>query len=260
MSEDKTIGYFVVFVVLALVLIMLNPIVIVDGYERGVKKEFGEVQEKVYEPGLHFRMPIKDKFVMMNVRTQKTETVADAASKDLQETSTKVALNYHLIPESASYVYRDIGTNYEEQVIAPAIQEAVKAATAKFNAEELITLRPKVKVEIDQYLRTILEGRGIVVEQVYITNFAFSDEFSKAIEAKVTAEQKALEAQNDLKRIEIEADQKYTKAEGDARAIEVIQKQLAVSPEYIQYMTIEKWDGILPKVTGNAVPLIDVEV
>jgi prohibitin 2 len=238
---------------------ILNPFVIVNAGERGVVKHFGNVQDDVWDEGLHIKVPIRDTVINMDVKTQKYETDATAASNDMQITKTTVAVNYHLVPSDANIIYQEVGTGYESKIIAPAIQEVVKAATANFKAEELITQRPLVKDEIEQSLKEKMLERGIVVETVYITNFDFSPEFNEAIELKVKAQQMALQAENDLLRIEVEAKQKVTQAQAEADSIEIIQEQLSVSPEYVNYLTVMKWDGVLPKVTGGAIPLISVD-
>lgn len=238
---------------------ILNPFVIVNAGERGVVKHFGNVQDDVWDEGLHIKVPIRDTVINMDVKTQKYETDSTAASNDMQITKTTVAVNYHLVPSDANIIYQEVGMGYESKIIAPAIQEVVKAATANFKAEELITQRPLVKDEIEQALKENMLERGIVVETVYITNFDFSPEFNEAIELKVKAQQMALQAENDLLRIEVEAKQKVTQAQAEADSIEIIQEQLSVSPEYVNYLTVMKWDGILPKVTGGAIPLISVD-
>lgn len=238
---------------------ILNPFVIVNAGERGVVKHFGNVQDDVWDEGLHIKVPIRDTVINMDVKTQKYETDSTAASNDMQITKTTVAVNYHLVPSDANIIYQEVGMGYESKIIAPAIQEVVKAATANFKAEELITQRPLVKDEIEQALKENMLERGIVVETVYITNFDFSPEFNEAIELKVKAQQMALQAENDLLRIEVEAKQKVTQAQAEADSIEIIQEQLSVSPEYVNYLTVMKWDGVLPKVTGGAIPLISVD-
>lgn len=195
----------------------------------------------------------------MDVKTQKYETDATAASNDMQITKTTVAVNYHLVPSESNIIYQEVGESYESKIIAPAIQEVVKAATANFKAEELITQRPIVKDEIEMSLKEKMLQRGIVIETVYITNFDFSPEFNTAIELKVKAQQMALQAENDLLRIKVEAKQKITQAEAEAESIRIIQEQLSMSPQYVNYLTVMRWDGVLPKVTGGAIPLISVE-
>jgi regulator of protease activity HflC (stomatin/prohibitin superfamily) len=170
---------------------------------------------------------------------------------------TKVALNYHLTATRVNEIYQTLGTAYADTYISPAIQEVVKASTAEFTAEELITKRPIVKQTIENGLKARLEPRGIMVETVSITNFQFSELFSQAIEAKVSAEQDALKAKNILERIKIEAQQKIASAEGDAMAISTVEETLKDSPNYINWLKVSKWNGILPQVTSG-IPFIEI--
>jgi prohibitin 2 len=259
-DDRMPVGKYVTGVVILIIVIwfLTSLIVIVGAGERGVVLRFGQVEDRVLDEGLHFITPIMESVTIMNVKTLKYEAVATAASKDLQDTKTSVALNFHLNPVTVNKLYQTLGISYPDTFISPAIQETVKATTAEFNAEELITQRPLVKQKIEDSLRARLTDRGIIMETVSITDFAFSDQFTQAIESKVTAQQLALKAENDLLRISIEANQTIAKAQGDARGIEIVQQQLKFSPEYISYLALTKWDGKLPTVTGGAIPLISL--
>ncbi|MFN3740607.1 MAG: prohibitin family protein [Thermodesulfovibrionales bacterium] len=244
--------------------LILNPFVIVGAGERGVVLNFGAVQDYVFDEGLHLRIPIVQKVVIMDVKVHKSQTDAEAASKDLQDTHSTIAVNYHIFPEKANWVYQNIGKEYKERIIDPAVQEVVKAVTARYTAVELITQREKVRAEIMELLKKRLIAYNIVVDDFSIVNFKFSQQFTQAIEAKQTAEQLALKAQRDLERIKIEAEQKITQARAEAEALR-LQKQ-NVTPELVKLRmieaslkAIEKWDGHLPKVTAGAVPFIDIK-
>ncbi len=254
------IGAIVAFAVLS----ALNPFVVVSAGERGVVMRFGAVQDRVLDEGLHFRVPIMERIVMMDVRVQKEQTEAAAASKDLQDTHSTTAVNYHLVPDKANWVFQNLGTSYKERVVDPTVQESVKAITAKYTAVELITQREKIREEIREMLKTRLAEYHISVDDFSIVNFGFSQQFSQAIEAKQTAEQLALKAQRDLERIKIEAEQKIANAKAEAEALR-LQKE-AVTSELIrlrqieaQIKAIEKWDGRLPQITTDALPFIDVQ-
>jgi prohibitin 2 len=158
-------------------------------------------------------------------------------------------------------------------VIVPAIQESVKQVTARFNAEELITQRESVKTEIEQQIRARLATYNIIVDAISITEFEFSPEFVRAVEAKVAAQQRALQAQNELRRIEIEAQQAEARAvgeqqaniaraegvrqsnvlqaQGEAQAITTIDEQLRQSPSYLEWLKSQRWDGQLPLVVSG---------
>jgi regulator of protease activity HflC (stomatin/prohibitin superfamily) len=193
----------------------------------------------------------------MSVQTQKYSATASSASKDLQDVSTEVTLNYRIEPTKANWVYQNLGLDYENRIIQPAIQEAVKASTAQFTAEELITQRPAVKAKIESALRDRLLNYEIIMETVSITDFRFSPQFTAAIESKVTAVQQALKAENDLKRIQVEAQQAVataqgqanatiTKAVAEAQAISITGKALRENPQLVQLEWVKKWAGTLP--------------
>ena len=148
-------------------------------------------------------------------------------------------------------LFKNIGIDYESRIINPSIQETVKAVTAKHNAEDLIKQRELLKEEIKDHLKQRLQTYYIVMDDLSITNFDFSAEFNHAIEQKVTAEQNALKEQNNLKVVEFQAQQKVTQAKGEAEAVRIINEELQKSPQYVNYMTIQKWDGKMPLALGS---------
>lgn len=249
---------------LLIIIIFLNPFVVIGAGERGVVLNFGAVSPNVLDEGLHVRVPIMQRVIKMDVKVQKSQTDAEAASKDLQETFSTIALNFHILPEKVNVIYQKLGADFKERIIDPAVQEVVKAVTAKYTAVEVITQREKVRSEIREMLRQRLLTYNIIVDDFSIVNFKFSNQFSQAIEAKQTAEQLAFKAQRDLERIKIEAEQKVTQATAEAEALR-LQKE-NVTPGLVKLRqieaslkAIEKWDGRLPKVTSGAVPFIDVK-
>ena len=254
----------VIIGIILLILMFFRPFVQIGAGERGVVLNFGAVQDTVLDEGLHFRVPIMQNIVTVDVKVQKSESQAAAASSDLQDVSSTVALNYHIIPEKANIVYQTIGIAFKERIIDPAVQEVVKAVTAKYTAEELITKRPAVSDAMKTTLTERLLVHNIAVDAFSIVGFSFSKVFMEAIEAKQTAEQLALKAKRDLERIKIEADQKITAAKAEAEALRL--QRANISTDLIELRKIEanlkaidKWNGILPQVTGGgAIPFIGV--
>lgn len=239
--------------------IVLWPLGTVGAGERGILLRWGAVQGKILGEGLYVRMPIADQVVLMDVKIQKEEVTATAASKDLQTVNSKVALNYHIDPSKVADIYQGIGIDYNFRLIDPALQESVKASTAKYTAEELITKREEVRDEIKAHLVDKLNSRGIIVDDFNIVNFEFSESFNQAIELKVTAEQSALAAKNKLEQIKFEADQQVAEAEGKAQALRIEAAALQSNPQILQLRAIEKWDGQMPSVIGSgATPFVDV--
>ncbi len=262
---NKAMMTIVIILFVAFVgILMLNPFVKVNAGERGVVLRFGAVQPVVFGEGLHFIIPMVDQVIKMDVTIRKSETDARAASSDIQDTRSTIALNYHVDPENANIVYQKYRMEYKSRIIDPAVQEAVKAVTARYNATDLITRRADVREDIKDLLRERLATSHIIVDDFNIIAFEFSAEFSKAIEAKQTAEQFAIKAENDLVRIEIEAKQTVARAQAEAESLR-LQKQ-NISKDLIelrrieaQIRAIEKWDGRLPSVTGGAMPFIDAQ-
>ena len=260
--------------IIILLFVVSASVKIVDAGHRGVLLRFGAVDTGLaLDEGIHFVTPFRDSVVQMEVRTQKTVENAASASADLQDVTTQVALNYRINPDNAQVVYQQLGFDYGNRVIAPAIQESVKQVTARFNAEELITKRETVKNQIEEQIKARLAPYNILVDTISITEFQFSEQFRIAVEAKVEAQQRALQAQNDLRRIEIEAQQNEAKAvgeqkaniaraegvrqsnvlqaEGESQAINIIDEQLRSSPTYLEWLKTQRWDGKLPLVTGG---------
>jgi regulator of protease activity HflC (stomatin/prohibitin superfamily) len=237
----------------------------VSAGERGVLLRFGAVTGTIFEEGLYFKIPFADQVALMSTQIQKYTAPATSSSKDLQVVSTEVTLNYQLEPGQAGEIYRTLRQDYENRVIQPYIQEAVKSITANYNAEELITRRPAVKDALQELVAERLAPLGMGVVQLSITDFQFSEAFQQAIEAKVTAVQQALEAENALRRVEFEAQQRITQATAEAKGLELQKAQ--ITPDLIRLRQIEvqrtavdKWNGVMPTVvtSGGPVPMLNV--
>lgn len=238
------------------ILIIFSSVGTVGAGERGVLTQFGAVQDRVIGEGLYFKIPFIQEVIKIDVKMQKDEIGASAASKDLQVVTSVIALNYHLDPQYVNKVWQELGRDYNKRVIAPSIQESVKAVTALFTAEELITKREEVKDQIKANLSARLTERFIIVDEFNIIAFDFSKAFNEAIEAKVTAEQLKLKADRDLERIKIEANQRIADAQGKAEAIRIEAHALMQNPKVVELRWIEKWDGKVPTYWGNASPFI----
>ncbi len=254
-------------VLFAAALVYFNPVTTVPAGHVGVVSTFGKVSAIPLSEGIHLVNPLAN-VVRIPVQVQKGSAKSEAASKDLQTVNATIALNFHIDSAAAPKFYQKVGLAYGNTIIAPAVEETLKAVTAGYTAEELITKRDEVRDKMRTALAERLRERsygGIVVDEISITNFAFSDVFNKAIEAKQEAEQLALKAQRDLQRIKIEAEQKVAQAQAEAAGLRA-QKQ-EITPELLklreieaQRKAIEKWDGKLPTYTGGtAVPFLNLK-
>jgi regulator of protease activity HflC (stomatin/prohibitin superfamily) len=270
-NKLKILAAIVTFIII--IVVMSQSVVIVEAGHRGVVLYLGAVENKVLGEGLHFIVPFAEQVTQLEVRTLKFQADASAASNDLQEVATVIALNYHIDPSKSNIIYQQLGADYTSRIIAPTIQESVKASVAKFNAEELITKRETAKAVIAQAIRNTLSARNILVETVFITDFKFSEAFAGQIEQKVVAFQKFLTEQNNLRAVQVVANQTVVQAQaqarsnvaratGESQAIKIITEQLRQSPQYLQWQSINRWNGQMPYSlgSGGATPFFQLPV
>jgi len=252
------------FVILLLFVVSCSSFHIVPAGHKGVKFNIikGIIMTSLNE-GIVFKIPMVETIYDIDVRIDKVEPHCSAASKDMQTVGTTVALNFRPDPGKVHELYQSIGMSYRERIVDPAVQEAVKAVTALYTAEELIAKREEIKEKIQSSLTNKLKQENIIVIALNITDFQFSQSFNSAIEEKQNAEQHALKAKRDLERIKIEAEQRITQAKAEAEA----QRLLAgsITPQVIELRKIDaiqesirKWDGKMPQVSGGALPFWDI--
>ena len=261
-SSKKLVIIAALVTFIVIILVISESVVIVQAGHRGVVLYLGAVENRVLGEGVHFVIPFAEQVIPLEVRTLKYQAEATAASNDLQQVQTVIALNYHLNPADVNKVYQQLGPDYADRVIAPTIQESVKASVAKYNAEELITKRAIVKDVIASAIRNSLSAKDIVVETIFITDFSFSPAFSSQVEDKVVAFQKYLTELNNLRGIQVVANQtvvqaqaqakaNIAKASGESQAIKIITSQLRQDPQYLQWQAINRWNGQLPFSLGG---------
>jgi prohibitin 2 len=250
------------FVAAAILLVCALSYTTIDAGRVGIVKRFGKPVREL-QPGIHFIIPVADEVTPVLVQTRIVKPSEDASSRDLQVVHTEVTLAYHVDSSYATNILVQLNDDAEDRVITPAILEAIKSVTAQYDVQELVSKRPEVRDKIESFVMARLLPYHIIAETTSITDFKFSQQYEQSIEAKVTAQQLAEKAQNDLNRIKIEADQKVAAAQGEAKALELQKQQ--ITPELLQLRTIEmmnnRWDGHLPEtiVGGNgALPMMDV--
>ena len=252
-------------IVLLVLLVLGGSMGTVGAGQQGVLLRFGAVTGTILDEGLYFKIPFVNQVVLMSTQIQKYTATATSSSKDLQVVSTEVTLNFQLSATQVGEIFRTMRRQYENRIIQPYIQEAVKSVTANYNAEELITQRPAVKNELQDFVTERLAPLGMNVVELSITDFQFSAAFQQAIEAKVTAVQQALEAENALARVEFEAEQEIAKARAEAEGLRLQKQQitaqlLELRQIEVQGRAVEKWNGVMPQVVtgGGPVPMLDV--
>ena len=257
-------GILIGAVVLLALIAGTSAVTIVPAGHTGVIVTMGKVSDRVLSEGMHLKVPFAQQIVMMNNKIQKTEIDSNGVSKDLQTVSSGVEINYHINKDDSAKIYQSIGEGYADTVLQPAIQESMKAITAQYTAEELITKRSAVGEEIGATLAEKVQEYGILIDKFNIINFDFSEEFNAAIEQKQVAEQnklraetekeqKVIEAQADAEQKVIaakaEADAIRQKAEAEAEANEKINASL--NENVLKYQQIEKWNGEYPNVVSS---------
>lgn len=253
-------GICVVVVVLFALVFAFGSWGTVETGHRGIVLRMGAVTGEIKGEGFYGKTPWLESVVEMNVQVQKEQVATEGASKDLQTVSAVVALNMSLDPAKCAEMYRTVGVDYLNKIVAPAMQESIKACVARYTAEELISKREIVRQDIATLIASKLNPMGIMTEALNIVDFDFSESFNTAIEMKVTAEQNALAAKNKLEQIRFEAEQKVAEAKGKAEAITIESAALLNNPQVLQLRALEKWDGKMPMVMGGgALPFIHID-
>lgn len=231
------------------ILLLFGSVRTVKSGQVGIRVRFGKVVNVEMQEGINLKMPFFEKIVKINIQVQKAELTTSSASKDLQDVSMGIAVNYRVDGKKATSLYKNVGKKYEEIILQPAIQESIKAVTSQYTAEELITNRSEVSKKCMETLNNKVKSYGLMIDNFNIINFNFSAEFNKAIEEKQVAEQKVLTAKQELEKEKIEAEKKLVKAEAEKKANELLRQTL--TDEVLMQQFIEKWNGQLPKVTSD---------
>ena len=250
-SNREALVAFRLILVLLILALLSSFFVLVSAGQRGVLMQFGRVQPGVLDEGIHFIVPIVNTVQLLSVRVQNKEISAEASSKDLQDVYADVALNWHILPAEAPLIFQQVGDEAAivQRIIAPAVEEVLKAVMALYTAEEIITRRGEVKAAIDDFLKTRLLHYHIGVDDLSLVHIHFSDRFSDAVEAKQVAEQEAKQAGFMVLKAQREAEVKVNLARGEAEAQRLIRETL--SSEFIRKQAVERWDGKLPLIVGD---------
>ena len=269
-SPFKLVG--LILVVILLVVFVSASYVVIPAGHTGVALTFGKVEDTVLQEGLHFKVPFVQKIAVMDNRIVKLDVNTEAFSKDLQTITTVVAVNYHVGKENSQTVYKNVGLNFEEVLITPAVNEVLKAVTAKYTAVELVSSRAEVSMLLDEGLNEKMNAYGIFINELNIINWDFSEEYINAVEAKQVAEQNLIKTRTEQEQALViantEAQKRVIAAEAEANEIKVLAEANAESNRIltesitdllIRYQTVAKWDGKLPTVmSGGDNMLIDI--
>lgn len=222
-----------------LVLTIMTSVRIVGTGQVGVVTQYGKVTGRELDEGMSLVLPWGlNNVTIYDIKVQKEAVASTAASKDLQDVTSEIVLNYTLERGSVSKIHQTIGARYVDKIISPAINEVFKGASAEYTASELITERSKLKTQAQKVLSERLAAYGIKVSELSIVDFKFSDNFSRAIEDKQVAQQNAERAKFNLEAAKTDAEAQRAQSE-------------TLTSEYLQKIAIEKWDGRMPTYMGG---------
>ncbi len=264
--RPKTIAYIIIAIII--LFFLWGSFVIVPAGHRGVVLWWGSVEKRVMGEGLNFKVPIAERVIKVDVRVQPHPfKEIDAASKEYQIVKLTGMMNFHIDPSYVNILYQKVGLDFANKVIDPAFNDFVKEVVPNYPITEILPKREEIRKRAMKKLGENLARYHIIVDDIYISNIRFSPEYEKAIEAKQVAQQQVETQRQILAQREIEAQQKVATARGEAEAIIVVAQGQAkanellsrsISPILVQYKSIEKWNGILPQVSGSAIPFIDL--
>ena len=252
MMDKKYIKWIVIGVIVLLALIvLLNSFTSVPTGFVGVKTHFGKVQNDVLQEGLNGKIPFIEHIVLIDCKTKKKEVTTESSSKDMQTVKVTIAVNYNVMKDTANQLYREVGTDYENVIISPAINESIKSITAQYTAEELLTKRAEVSAMALEELYNKIGSRGFTITEYNIINLEFSEEFDKAIELKAVKQQEVETAKAELEKQKIQNEKEISVAEKDAKVMElqnsqITDKALQLKALEIKQKMIEKWSGNFP--------------
>jgi len=258
-SSTKLITYGILGLVLFIGAFAMKPFQVVSPGYRGVEVTLGKVDDKSLTPGLYFFNPVITAIHEMNVQTEKYEDKTATYTKDIQTATLTYTINYNLEPEAANTIYQNVGLDWRTTLVKPVIEGELKGTIGKWDAVDLIANRAKATDDITAAIATELAKRHVQLTNFQITNIDYNDEFEKAVEAKVTAVQRAAEAQNKTVQIREEANQTIIAAKAQAEAMQIKSQALSQNQNLVAYEAVQRWDGTLPTyMMGSTIPFINV--
>jgi regulator of protease activity HflC (stomatin/prohibitin superfamily) len=262
----RTVGIIVGLIVIFI--LAWRTFVIVPAGHRGVVLWWGSVEKRIMGEGLNFIVPIAERVIKVDVKVQPHPfKEIDASSREYQIVKMTGMMNFHIDPAFVNDLYQKVGLDFADKVIDPAFNDFVKEVVPTYPIGEILPKREEIRKRAMTKLGDNLSRYHIIVDDIYFANIRFSPEYEGAIEAKQVAQQQVETQKQVLAQREVEAHQKVATAKGEAEAILVVAQGQAkandalsrsITPILVQYKGIEKWNGILPQVSGGAVPFIDL--
>ena len=264
--KPRIVGIFILLVII--LIIVWGTFVIIPAGHRGVVLLWGSVEKRIMGEGLNFKVPIAESVIKVDVKVQPHPfKEIDASSREYQMVKMTGMMNFHIDPAYVNDLYQKVGLDFADKVIDPAFNDFVKEVVPTYPIGEILPKREEIRKRAMTKLGDNLSRYHIIVDDIYFANIRFSPGYEGAIEAKQVAQQQVETQKQVLAQREIEAQQKVATAKGEAESILVVAQGQAkandalsrsISPILVQYKGIEKWNGILPQVSGGAVPFIDL--
>jgi regulator of protease activity HflC (stomatin/prohibitin superfamily) len=264
--NPRTVG--IVILLLVIFVLLWGTFVIVPAGHRGVILWWGSVEKRIMGEGLNFKVPIAENVIKVDVKVQPHPfKEIDASSKEYQMVKMTGMMNFHIDPSYVNDLYQKVGLDFADKVIDPAFNDFVKEVVPTYPIGEILPKREEIRQRAMRKLGDNLSRYHIIVDDIYFANIRFSPGYEGAVEAKQVAQQQVETQKQVLAQREIEAQQKVATAKGEAESILVVAQGQAkandalsrsISPILVQYKSIEKWNGILPQVSGGSIPFVDL--
>jgi prohibitin 2 len=262
---DLPIRKILMWAVVAIIAIVVVSVAgcgikVVDTGQRGVKTRFGEITSTSLPEGLYFYNPITSNIIEIDTRVQRQDGDTESYTRDVQQAHIKYTLNYRLQQDKAHIVYRDVGRDWEQKLIPQVVLGTLKEVVGKWDAVDLIANRDKAGATTFEAMRAKFAERFVEVSRFEITDIAYTHEFENSVEAKVIAQQKAIEEQNRTKQIEEQARQKVLSAEAEAKSMQIRAEALEQNAKLVEWEAVQKWNGVLPQymLGGGTTPFINL--
>ena len=264
--KPRTVG--IIILLFLIIIILWGTFVIVPAGHRGVCLWWGSVEKRIMGEGLNFIVPIAERVIKVDVKVQPHPfKEIDASSKEYQIVKMTGMMNFHIDPAFVNDLYQKVGLDFADKVIDPAFNDFVKEVVPTYPIGEILPKREEIRQRAMKKLGDNLSRYHIIVDDIYFANIRFSTGYEGAVEAKQVAQQQVETQKQVLAQREIEAQQKVATAKGEAESIQVVAQGQAkandalsrsITPILVQYKSVEKWNGILPQVSGGAVPFVDL--
>ncbi len=271
-------GSFILLGIIGFILISVvsDGFVSIPAGSTGVVFDKGRgVLDDNLDPGMHLKIPFwqevsvfttaKQVFTMDDNSDRKSDKeLVRGRSKDLQDVFVDVSVTYKVKREDAPFLLKEFKTEsaYKKSIVFPAARSAVYDTIGQFKASEIVSeKREEFTNLLQKKLSKVYGDNKIQLEEVFVRNVSFSDEYKKVIEAnKVEEENIKIEAKRTEKAEQIKK-QQIIKAEGEAEAMRLRGAVLKDYPNLVQLQFVEK---MAPNISwgiseNGAVPIVNPE-